>query len=251
MSKRTPYVRVVVIAILAIAGGFFLTYRGKSQSENATFTPFVAQIVVKHFGQGNSVVPGAITYITLARKRDGSTARFATVHSPDGLQVAQIVDIIDVASSKQIELEPFTKSVSTYYVTQKQLNDLMQAQEACPENVGRITKRSSLLGYQVYRLHSSHQYKGITETDDQWVAPDLACLPLQETYTVSSGPRNEKAVVSLTVEDPPASMFKVPPGYTERSPTEVAAAWTARFPGYVFMPHLQVKLLDERYYAHR
>jgi len=59
-----------------------------------------------------------VNHITYARKSDGSWVEVTTVESPDG-EVGELISFVDVASGKSVDLEPFTRSVMTFYLAPK------------------------------------------------------------------------------------------------------------------------------------
>lgn len=238
--------------LLAGSAGFFVTSAGKPQSnDQVAMRPFTAQIIEKHFGPDGKLTSlmGAVNYITIGRKSDGSYVRFLPIQGPDG-SYEVLRDIFD-ASGKQISIHPHMKSITTYFISPIHAGHEL-ARETCPPEAGNPTaERSQRLDYEVVRLREDTQTKLGVETDDRWVAPALGCFTMEETYITESGSRNEDTVVSIMEGEPAESWFTLPSGYTEMSPSEVASAFAARFPGHKFVPDEAAKWMDKGYYAHR
>lgn len=227
-----------------------MTFKGKSQSAEANFTPFTAHAVKKYFGAATATLPAATSQITFGRKSDGSQARFITVPSPVGGKVGQIGNIFDVGALAERDLEPFIRSVSTYYLSHAEVTQRLES-EACPGDIDSLTEHAMILGYEVVELKEKHDFHaGDYVTVEKWVAPDLACFALSRIERLSSGPWNEETVTSLTIGEPPESMFEVPSGYVERSPGEAAAAYAAEF-GHSLVSGVVASAADTRYYNHR
>ncbi len=252
MSSTKRISLLVSLCLAAAAVSFLFTYKVRSQSQLAARRPFIAQIVEKHFLAKNSAAPGAVDYSTFARRSDGSEVTIRLVKSPDG-ELAQHREFTDFVARKRVTMEPFTSSVSTYYFLPSQSFSGIEPGELCPPSSSDPTaERSQLLGYEVVRVVEVNPgHKDEKESIDQWVAPALNCFPLFETASLSSGPHNERQVTTLIEGEPPDSMLVVPPEYIERSPSQVAAAYAAKFPGHAFVSKETAEILNRSYYAHR
>jgi hypothetical protein len=121
-----------------------------------------------------------------------------------------IREIFD-ASGKQVFVEPSIRLVMTYYLSPYGASDHIANFESCPPKAeDRSATRSNRLGYDVVEIE----------------------------------------VTKIVEREPPASSFAVPKGYTERSPSHLAAVWAARFPDHKFMPDRAPKMASPRYYLH-
>ena len=227
-SKRLA-LRLVVVAFLSGACGFVLTFSGGVESQEAGFTPFTAHLVERMYGSADDTAPH-IDHVSFGRRSDGSEATYRTMKSPDGQQDGQLGSIIDLGRAESLDLESFTRSVTTLHYSLDELDELKELLQAkgCPADMDKLSERTKMLEHEVVRIHESHSTRLGTETDDKWVAPDLGCFALAETATFG-GPRNVTTVTSLTTGEPPPAMFVVPPNYVERSPSQLSAEWAARF----------------------
>jgi hypothetical protein len=241
--------RSLLIA-LALSAFVVAPCRARSQSESSVqLPPFTAEFVEKYFDELGQLAPEGIEYGTIARKPDGSEAFFSTAYAPDGSGASALHgSFSDVPGRRTVSMEPFTKSTQTYYYTPQ----LLVGFESCPsEDETQTAERSRLLGYEVVHLVQKQSSSREVDTYDRWVAHALGCLVLSETSASSWGSRNEKEVISIIEGEPLASWFTIPSGYTERSPSQMAAAYVARFPGHRFVSPRQAVQMDRAYYAHR
>jgi hypothetical protein len=248
-SRAKSALRFALVTILVALCGFITAFGEKTQLSDATYVAFTAHIVEENFASGAALQPVDVHDITFARRSDGSEVTSTSVHSPDKLQVDRIVDILDVNSSKQIALEPFTKSSMTFYLSPKELNQTLDSRH-CPANVDELGEHSKILDYDVVR-DRDRWGSDSKSTDDEWLAPSLACFTLKEIFAVSWGGWNRRTVVSLTEGEPPSSMFDIPPEYVERSPSEMVVKWSDTFPGSKYLPDSSIRNMDQQYYRQR
>jgi hypothetical protein len=253
MKRKLRYGLLTSICVGAVAAGVLVSRRVLPQAEQHGRTrPFVAQIIEKHFGPNGNLapLPGGIDYITVARKSDGSQVRFLPIQEPDGsFELPR--NIFDV-SGKQVIVAPSIKSMTTYYVAPPHVAHYIAHFESCPPAAaGPDAPRSSRLGYEVVEITTKTTNSRGTQEVDRWVAPALNCFVLAETNTSPFGSRNETEVINIFEGEPPDSWFTVPEGYTERSPSQVAAAFEARFPGHKFMPEQGLAMGEQSYRSHR
>jgi hypothetical protein len=244
---------LAAICIGAGAAGMLVSYRVLTQTvSQGRMRPFIAEIIEKHFDQKGRLapLPGGIDYITIGRRSDGSQVRFLPIQDPDG-SFSLPRNIFDV-SGKQVTVFPDTKSVSTYYIDSGSVADHIANFESCPpEAENPDAPRSSRLGYEVVEITTQTITRRGKEKDDRWVAPALNCFAFADTYTGVFGSRNASEVINIFEGEPPDSWFAVPKGYTERSPSQLAAAYAARFPGHKFMPDWSAAMGDRSYFLHR
>ena len=230
--------------------GFSYITSGRSRSRKGSpLIPFTAQLVEKHFRSAMDTAPIAAEHISFARRSDGSEANYRTLKSPDGKQFGQLGGIIDLGRAVSISIEPFTRSATTM---DERLDVLKYRLEAngCPADVDKLGEHAKMLGYEVVKIHECDHPHCDTEFVDTWVAPELGCFALAETDATRGAP-NVKTVISVTKGEPSPAMFVVPSDYVERSPSQLSAAWEAKF-GQKFWPDDKIrKRLDYRYYAHR
>jgi hypothetical protein len=226
----------LVLALLTVGVG--PGAKPQSAQQSLAFAPFVLSERVTHFSLSNE----AVKYVdfTIARRADGSMVRSFIVKdsdSPDGSE-GKAVFIWDVPSRQNIMLEPFTKSVMTQLRSPKEIADFLSSQKACSEaivspNADRSTEQ--LLDQATVRVEETlNSIHTVT-----WVAPDLDCFPVRQTYAVLDskkqvGLHHDTVVTKIEMGEPPSSMFVVPPDYTERSPLEIQTEYARKYGGRQF-----------------
>jgi hypothetical protein len=236
---------LILVALVAAACGFLLAFGRTTQTLSESFVPFSAHLVEKHYATLNALQPAATNEISVGRRRDGSEVEITSVHSPDKSQIGSSVYILDVNSSREIQLEPFTKSIMTFYLSPSELAERLGSKR-CPGTITQLTEHSNMLNYDVVR--GKDEYRKATA--DKWLAPSLSCFKLKEVYSTADGAWNEKIAVSLTEGEPQASMFEIPSDYIERSPSQIADVWTVVFPGSIWMSDQAATSFDKNYFRH-
>lgn len=232
--------------VLAAVISFLVVYRANSQTAAFFCKPFIAQKIESVFSDGDAAKPVKQVYFTIARRSDGSETTVLAINSPRG-ESGQATEINDARRGRSVTLEPFTRSVTTfYYPANKLLEGIRSEATACGMATTSRTEPIAILGY--------HVSKVMENTFDRWeslVAPGLNCYPLQQTITFRDGGRNERKVTIVIEGEPPDYMFDIPSGYIERSPSQVSAAYGAKFPGHTLWSPKTLQTLDKRYYNQR
>lgn len=252
MERKRRYGLLVLLAIGGLAAGMLVSYRLVSQEEKPSRTPFIAVVIEKHFDQyGNLArLPGGILQITYGRKSDGSEVRFESMQDPDG-SFTLLRNVFD-ASGKEMIFQSSTTSVTTFYVGSVHVGHHLSNFESCPPAAeDPSAPHPTRLGYSVVEVTTEYTNRQGIERDDRWMAPTLNCFALADTNTSLFGARNESEAISVFEGEPPEAWFTVPKGYTETSPSQVAAAFATRFPGHKFMSDQMAALGDRTYYLHR
>lgn len=214
--------------------------------------PFIAEIIEKHFDEAGELapLPAGIDYVTVGRKSDGSQVRFLPIQEPDE-KFTLVRDVFDVAG-RGMTIYPDTRSVTTDYLPPVHVGHRIANTESCPPEASSPTAESSrLLGYDAVRIYTERSDKKGVVRDERWVAPALGCFSLRENQIFEDGARNETEVISIFEDEPPASWFTAPKDYVERSPSQVAAAYAARYPGHKFATDRALALMDRAYYNRR
>jgi hypothetical protein len=208
--------------------------------------PFVSHEREEKRGIGGEV-HWALEYI-VAYRGDGSYSIRFTTQSPTG-EAGWHVEILDVAASRSMFVEAFTKSVITFRLTEAEARRMAKIKMACQDpDVSeqlsqKLSKPSRMRGYDV---------RGISRKDSRvtiwsWVAPDLDCYAFAETQSFSNGSRNERWVEQIAVGDPPASLFQAPVDFTERSPAETEALFRAKYNGAPLFGDPALQRVEDRY----
>jgi hypothetical protein len=162
-----------------------------------------------------------------------------------------MVEIFDLRKGASVTLEPFTKSVITFYRSQDEMRKWLRTQPSCEKaglaieaSLRAAGSRDTLLGREVVEVRDQTDSK---IEDKQWVDPELACYPLQRTLVSPSGAYQEQTVTDVKEQEPPDSLFEAPQDYAERSPWQVEMIYQAKYPGHVLWGNERAKAIDERY----
>lgn len=179
----------------------------------------------------------------IARKSDGSYTSAYNLLSPDG-ESGTVVQIVNVRDSNSIYLQPFTKTKSTYYHTGAEMESRVNAMTNCDrwKPVSAKTESATILGLRAVHVITKEVGGG---TWDSWIAPDLDCFPLVETYTSRTGNRNERIVTLLEFGEPAEVLFAIPPDFIEVSPLQQEALYNAKYPGKSLWEYALQPLADQ------
>jgi hypothetical protein len=192
---------------------------------------------------------------TLARQRNGSTVRVRSLATPGGGGAVEQRQVVDLDRREQIYIDGLTNSLTTYPMTQR-LTDYRRRFPQCTPPEDPAAKRT-ILGYEAYRFLSTSSEPGRVVRYEEWRAPALACLTLLQTVFVGNTESelrvaNVQTVLQVTEGEPAPSLFAVPTGYQERSPTARRNEFNTRYriPETANPQCLREgeKQADERYY---
>ncbi len=151
-------------------------------------------------------------------------------------------------AGKYVMLEPFTKSATTYYISDEKKHRQLHREENCLSDF----ENSESTDVEIMGAKATHvweSYKGF-ELDSQ-ISAELGCLILKETATHPSGARNETEITQLSLVEPPDSFFEVPAGYLERSPSELQRVYAAKFGGRQLFGPAILERQEQNYYQSR
>jgi hypothetical protein len=223
----------------------------------AEVKPFIAKRREASYPPGPNAQPKVLVR-NLARRSDGSTVERYEVASPSG-EFGEVIDGSDLRIGKGFVLEPFTRSLTTFYLSDREIGQRRAAQDACGESEVRTAlsaaprtsePRPAVLGFDLVRVDYAPPSSRRVEIV-RWVAPSLGCLALRETQSFpATGGHNDLEIVGLNQAEPPDSAFDIPDGYVERSPAEVEAAYSAKY-GKPYYGQPAVAAIDKRYHDHQ
>jgi len=210
-------------------------------------TPFTAQTTEAEYD--NDGIQKSIELRTTAVKASG--VQVETLDTLDGRHVWNST-ILDLNKAVRISLDPATESATTYPMNSKEIVTARQILNSCADSPG--AEHRSLWGHMTFKNIDDRQAGTSSFHTESWLAPDLNCFPLEVTMVFfRSGVRigkKSKQVTSLTVGEPAASLFVVPPGFVERTPSEVFAE-LARRTGTPCTECAKAAVLDDAYRSHR
>lgn len=249
-NKDFPLTALAVVGVLGVS--FVVSYTATSGFPSGK--PFTAQSVTKCFSKEGDEGLVEVRHTTYARKSDGSWVESQEIVSPQG-ESGKMTEIWDATSRSFIALEPFTRSSTTYYYTESEVqNSDVPGLESCPSAVNSpAAEHAQMLGYDVVKVvEESAGPHGSEETMVAWVAPELGCYSLRRSESGLHGSHNEIQVTSVTEGEPPAEMFEVPAEYVERSPSQLSDEWEAKFGERFWGANEDItKRMDQRYHAHQ
>ncbi|MCW5977592.1 MAG: hypothetical protein KIT09_05925 [Bryobacteraceae bacterium] len=241
---------VVTLGVFGMAT--MLGYQTYSQSPltQKQWKSLVIHEQVLHFGR-SAKAASAVQNNVFARRGDGSFVNLRETTSPHG-EKGYTAEIIDLQKRRVVVLEPFTKSAITFYPAD--ISEELEHQETCASNGLRhgegslaYTPADEMLGREVRQVRQA----GTNVTSEKWIAPDLDCYPLQKKITSSRGSYSQHTAIKVEEVEPPDSMFEIPQGYIEVSPSQAEAAYAAKYPGHPFFGSAGVKIVEERYWKGR
>lgn len=185
-------------------------------------------------------------HITHSSKRDRSTSRSLRRFTEDGQMVVNNTILRDPSRHREIYVEHFTQS--THH---SDLPPRAHAPAAAAPVASLAMEVSTLLGYQVYRIETERSPSPDGEfVEESWIAPELDNFPLRVVAKETSDGTTrlwETQVTSVIPAALPQEAFEVPPGYTERTPSEVTELVHDRF-GKPPIPPSQTSVWDRRYF---
>lgn len=160
-----------------------------------------------------------------AQKPDGSKSFLVNRtfrNGPSTHDSIEFRDIFDVASRKHSGIDPLTRSLTTRLLADPKIGE-MTSKPSCEAGV---TESEELFGYRVYKANEVLKLKNDHSVKiEKWLARELECFPLRIEATKFSGEtavaRTITRTLSLNLGNPDSSLFQIPSGYIERSPSQV------------------------------
>jgi hypothetical protein len=252
---RQVFVPLLISAVLGY-GAFVLAYRTNLEAQvpafgpgtvpDSTFTPYLAHAATTYFDRkGNEL---EVTHETHARRGDGSIVHIFNLKSPAG-EYSQARKLKDFRSQREVVLEPFTKSATSYYLSDKQVYNLRRVQSlSCASLFPQMEETNiRIMGMRATRVVDEGRGFRI----ESLVSAELGCLVLKDTAVHPSGARSETVINQLTVGEPPEEMFQLPADFVERSPEQVEHEYRLMFPGNKLFGDVALKGMEQRYFDSR
>lgn len=156
-------------------------------------------------------------------RSDGSNVKVRDRTAPSGTPY-EVRGIINVPLKKGVTVDTLTKSTTTVYY-----NDQSVAKYTTKPTCQASSDTDVILGYRVYKqVEQLPPAEGEIRRADRWAAPDLDCFVLKEILYRGSDSSSMMAgtvteVQSIVLGDPDPSLFEIPAGYTEFSPSQAFA----------------------------
>lgn len=239
-------------AIVALVS-FLAPRLGSIRSQEPLRKPFTATIVERQYDpQGREIYS---EYALDAVRGDGSEVRMFRRHLPNQ-ELFEPKWVLDLNAKRRVSVDPSTVSITTYLLSASVAAEYQAGDSSCVRAAeNSSTARSVIMGMQVVRVTEDTPH-GLNAVDhaERWLAPQLGCFPLKEIFTFGLVPagaaqRSVREVLFITEGEPAASLFEIPGSYAERSPSQVSAEWTRRFPGHPAMSDESSAAADQAYQA--
>jgi len=196
----------------------------KSAQADASRTPFTAVMVNKAYGAQGEI--GHTQIKRIAVRSDGSMAELRDLVNGERSGVAVVRN---VSTQRRTAIDPITESVTTYQMSQGELQALTGLGE--PDcGAAEPVRRRIIMGQEAYfvgRRKSLRQNDGsdVNLQIDQWRVPALRCFVIQESaYQLLDKKvisRVDQEIISLTLGEPGEDLFRIPATFRERRPSEV------------------------------
>jgi len=247
--------RIALLLVLSLGLGA-LTFVGvrklKLQAQPAGRNPFTAFTLERYYDGSGALVR---SYNSIyAVRSDGSWVRIWPWQDPNGRYV-EIREIWDFSAKENIGIDGLTDSVTTWPLSDGQVAAFRIPDKTCADDL--TLERATLLGYEVVKVQRQtlQTSRKFVERDEFWLAPALDCFRLREVLASGTiggdiARTTEREVIFVIPGEPSPALFQIPPDYTERSPSQVAAEFARRF-GRKVMSDAQLKLRDEIYHTHQ
>lgn len=256
-------IRVATGTLIAFCAGVALNSALERAAHRAeSRVPFTATVLtIFHDPDGREIMRETVEK---GYKSDGSVAASfrRDVQSMHG-RPAELVEfriIKDVGSRMNFDVYPVAQSVSSFPMSDEQVRRLTSKAD-CMANDGLWVidpdpQPSTVLGFRVVKRTGQFPAEGSSpaSTQEEWLAPELNCFPLQQVGRDSDAPvaqvRTSSQVLRITPADPDEAMFRIPPAFTERSPREIHEEIARRL-GSPFETNHAIEMRTERYYKAR
>jgi hypothetical protein len=229
MRRTIPW---LFAACLVAFFSYYISRRVVAIADQPHWRPFTATIVERMYA-GDATAPVHVENYISAVRGDGSQVKdFKRQVMPNGGWGDMRV-ISDLSARRRTTVDPSTESVTTYPYSDKAAARLATPPSACSSNAN--APHATLLGYDTVMVQTALPgAPGETRELTQWLAPALNCFALKETMTFhqpdSASSRTTTEAVLVKVGEPSKSLFDIPAGYVERTPSQVFAERARRFP---------------------
>ncbi len=215
--------------VLCVAAGTALAMAGLgfARQIRESVSPFTATVSHSEYSNGSST-PSFTLSETVAARSDGSQVRAKQLTNPEDSAVVYRLVIIDVPLKRRIVVDQLTESLVTYPLGKTLGRYVVQPTSSCAGQ-----SAGEMLGFPVFLEETHKSARNAEISFRKWTSPQLSCFPLREevrSVTQAGESLNVRSVTSLILGEPANWLFTVPKTYTERSPSQLIAERTRRFP---------------------
>lgn len=252
-------ISVLLIAVFSCSYFIFDAITAKHVAHaQVAVSPYVAQFNVIAFG--SAPMGKLISSRIIARRSDGAKVLRETIMFPSGQRTTRRITFMD---GRVLVLDDLISAKSSYH---RYSGDALTAYRMAVEHPAANCARSgeTVLGYKtvmkerVAVVQETAEVDGVPRMFQYWRAPALGCQTLhyEERLEQSNGTWTigiEGTLVSLSLQEPPASLFDEGNTYTELPPSERIKAKFHRLGISADDPGLQqwMRRSDEDYFNNR
>ena len=197
-------------------------------AQNREWVPFQVAMVEREYRAVTEAPIRSQSYL-FARRGDGSSVKSMPMQimAKGGWANQRIIE--DFAAHRRTSLDPATESLTTYRYSSQVAGRLSAPPGLCSDDPQAA--HLQILGYDTVLVTHTAPSPGAGIEVKQWQAAQLNCFVLKEEATNPDGPWTiTREALLVSQGPPPASLFEIPAGYVERSPSEVMAERARRFP---------------------
>jgi hypothetical protein len=225
--KRKVWI-LALAGAAAVAGLTSFYFIKRVGAQNREWVPFQVAMVERDYAVGTTAPLRTQNYL-LARRGDGSSVKSIPMQimAKGGWANQRIIE--DFAAQRRTSIDPATESLTTYHYSSRVVGMLSTPSSLCRDDPQAA--HVQILGYDTVLVTHTAPTPGAGIEVKEWRAPQLNCFALKEEATSPDGQSTiTREALLVTQGPPPASLFEIPAGYIERSPSEVMAERGRRFP---------------------
>jgi hypothetical protein len=155
-----------------------------------------------------------------AVRSDGSQATIGSYKGSDGTAF-EIRHIDDLTTRTQYTINPAVESITSMPIAAGTADWLLSRTGTCGQDL--TAERAKILGYDVVKS-TLHVSAPGGPTVEMWSAPSLGCVMLKLTMLRDGKVIAVRLADDIQLGEPAAQLFRIPDGFKEMSPSEVARA---------------------------
>jgi hypothetical protein len=182
--------------------------------------------------QETGAAPTSIENYVYATRTDGSWVRDMKRQIMPNGGWAGLRVVMDYTSQTRTAVDPSTESLTTYHYGASEVARLSLPPQACSADPN--AEHVPFLGYDtVIFKRTLPKSRGVPDKITEWRALKLNCFALKlviENEVGGAWVTTTREALYVNEGSPSPSLFEIPTGYVERSPSEVMAERARRFP---------------------
>jgi hypothetical protein len=245
VMRRTVYLIALGLAIGFVS--FSVARKAVVMSQEVRATAFTATVKVTGLRHDGTVA--YTKYYQHGARSDGSWVDLERKRDPNG-HWSEGKILLSLTEKRRITVDGLTDSLTTYPLSEGDISVSRAIASSCVVNPA--TEHGNILGYEVVKVADDPQIgSGQLLHHESWQAPALGCFELSRRSTLGSlsGPPASVVVevLAVTEGEPPSSWFSLPANFVERSPSQVFAEFSRRFPSREGAPASASFKLDQAY----